>query len=76
MTEHGAKRDPVTAVPDPTPMFDHFEKHLRSAIETAKAHADRVLVVRQSWFQKESYTPEELAHMWHGGAGQALAESK
>jgi lysophospholipase L1-like esterase len=60
-----------TAVPDPTPMFDHFETHLRRTIQTAKAHADRVMVVRQSWFQKESYTAEELAHMWHGGAGQA-----
>jgi lysophospholipase L1-like esterase len=60
-----------TAVPDPTPMLDHFETHLRSAIQTARAHADRVVVVRQSWLQKESYTPEELAHMWHGGAGQA-----
>ena len=60
-----------TAVPDPTPMFDHFERHFRSVIQTAKAHADRVIVVRQSWFQKESYTSEELGHMWHGGAGQA-----
>jgi hypothetical protein len=39
----------------------------------AKAHADRVMVVRQPWFDKE-YTPEEAAHMWHGGAGQAWRE--
>jgi lysophospholipase L1-like esterase len=58
--------------PDPGPMLRHFETHLRRAVERAKAHADRVIVVRQSWFAKpEPLTPEELAHMWHGGAGQA-----
>ena len=60
-----------TSVPEPAPLFAHFEAHLRSAIQIAKAHADRVIVVRQSWLQKESYTPVELAHFWHGGAGQA-----
>jgi len=62
-------------VPDPTPMLRHFEKHLRRAIERAQERADRVLVVRQSWYAKpDALTPEELAHMWHGGAGQAWRE--
>jgi lysophospholipase L1-like esterase len=59
-------------MPDPDPMLRHFEEHLHRLIVRAQAHADRVVVVRQSWYGKpEPLTPEELAHMWHGGAGQA-----
>src|SRR5437868_4145714 len=36
-----------TTVPDPTPMLEHFEHHLRRLLDRARAHADRVLVVRQ-----------------------------
>jgi len=61
------------ATPDPEPMLEHFEMHLRTAIELAKAKADRVLVVRQPWFDKEC-TPEEAALMWHGAVGQAWRE--
>src|SRR5437867_4664632 len=60
-------------MPDPAPMLDHFEVHLRRVLQKAKAHADRVLVARQPWFDKD-YTPEEAAHMWHGGVGQAWRE--
>jgi lysophospholipase L1-like esterase len=63
-----------TAMPDPTVMLDHFELYFRKALQKAKAHADRVLVVRQSWFDKD-HTPEEAARMWHGGVGQAWRES-
>jgi lysophospholipase L1-like esterase len=63
-----------TTMPDAAPMLDHFERHFRSLVERAKAHADRVLVVRQPWFEKESFTPEEEAHMWHGGVGEAWQE--
>ena len=62
-----------TTMPDPAPMLDHFEVHLRRVLQKAKAHADRVLVARQPWFDKD-YTPEEAAHMWHGGVGQAWRE--
>jgi lysophospholipase L1-like esterase len=59
-----------TAMPDPTAMLDHFEQHFTRLLERARAHADRVLVVRQPWFDKE-YTAEEAALMWHGSVGQA-----
>jgi lysophospholipase L1-like esterase len=62
------------AMPDPSAMLVHFEKYLRLAIERARAHADRVIVVRQSWYAKELLTPEESAHMWHAGVGQAWRE--
>ena len=61
-------------VPDATPMLETFDRHFRRVIDQAKAHADRVVVVRQSWFDKKTLTPEEAAHMWHGGAGRAWCE--
>jgi lysophospholipase L1-like esterase len=60
-------------MPEPGPMLEQFELHFRRALEKAAAHADRVLVVRQPWFDKD-YSDEEAAHMWHGGAGQAWRE--
>jgi lysophospholipase L1-like esterase len=63
------------SMPNPCPMLVHFETHLGHAIQRAQAHADRVVIVRQSWFGKDSHTPEELAHMWHGGAGQAWRDT-
>ena len=61
-------------MPDPTPMLEQFDFHFRRVLQRAADHADRVLVVRQPWFDKE-YTSEEAAHMWHGGAGQAWREN-
>jgi lysophospholipase L1-like esterase len=60
-------------MPDPAPMLERFDFHFRRVLEKASAHADRVIVVRQPWFDKD-YTSEEAALMWHGGAGQAWRE--
>jgi len=57
-------------VPDPAVMVDRFEHHFRRLLHRAKAHADRVLVARQPWFEKD-YTADEVAHFWHGGIGKA-----
>ena len=63
-----------TTVPDPAVVLDHFEHHFRRVLYRATAHADRVLVVRQPWFEKD-YTPEEEAHFWHGGVGMPWNET-
>jgi lysophospholipase L1-like esterase len=63
----------VLPMPDPAPMLAHFDRHLRRALGRACAHADRVIVVRQPWFAPP-YTPEDEAHMWHGGAGRSWQE--
>jgi len=60
-------------MPDPTPMLAHFDRYFRSVVRLARAHADRVIVVRQPWFDKRC-TAEEEAMMWHGGVGQAWRE--
>jgi lysophospholipase L1-like esterase len=51
-------------------MLEQFDTHFRRLLHRARAHADRVIVVRQPWFGG-AYSPEEAAHMWHGGVGQA-----
>jgi lysophospholipase L1-like esterase len=60
-----------SSVADPGAMLDTFEDYFGRLLRNAKARARRVLVVRQPWFEKEQYTPEEAAHFWHGGAGYA-----
>jgi lysophospholipase L1-like esterase len=62
-----------TTMPDAGPMLDNFAHHFARILRKAGAHADRVLVVRQPWFDREC-TPEEAAQMWHGGVGQAWRE--
>jgi len=57
-----------STVPDPSVMLERFERHLRRLLQRACAHARRVLVVRQPWFEKD-YTPEEASYFWHGGMG-------
>jgi hypothetical protein len=59
-----------TVPPDPAPMLKRFDHHFRRLVERAQAHADRVLVVRQPWFEKD-YTADEAARIWHGGVGKA-----
>jgi hypothetical protein len=61
------------SVPDPRPVLDHFERHFRAALKCAMAHAERVIVVRQPWFEK-SYTAAEQARFWHGGIGRPWKE--
>jgi hypothetical protein len=63
-----------TSVPDPAVTLDRFEHHFRRILQRAAAHAARVLVVRQPWFEKE-YTAEEQAQFWHGGVGKAWKET-
>lgn len=64
-----------TSIPAPEEMLDNFEQHLRRSIQTAAKYADYVLVVRQPWFEK-NYTPEEAAHIWHGGMGDVWGGEK
>lgn len=59
-------------VPDPSAMLDSFEANFRSALRRARAQANRVVVARQPWFEKESYTQEEQALFWNGGVGKAV----
>ena len=66
--------DVRTTLPDPGAMLDRFELHFRRLLQRAQAHADRVLVLRQPWFEKD-YTAEEAACFWHGGMGKAWKQT-
>lgn len=61
-------------MPDPAVLLSNFDQHFRRVVRRAKAHADRVLIVRQPWFEKD-YTAEEAAHFWHGGVGKPWKEN-
>ena len=69
-----AAKEVRTAVPDPASLLDNFELHFRRVVRRAMAHAKRVLVVRQPWFEKD-YTAEERARFWHGAVGLPWKET-
>jgi lysophospholipase L1-like esterase len=63
-----------SSVPDPGVMLDNFDVHFRRLVTRAAAQADRVLIARQPWFDKDA-TPEESAFFWHGGVGKAWKQT-
>ena len=68
-----ARAKEIRTMPDPAPMLAHFDVHFRRALRRAKAHAGRVIVLRQPWFGPP-HTSEEAAQMWHGGVGRVWQE--
>lgn len=60
-------------VADPTPMVASFERWLRRSIETARARASRVLVVRQPWLRRD-FTAEEELELWNFADGRPYVE--
>ncbi len=63
----------IDEVPDGTPMFEHFERHLAALIRTAQTGSRRVLVVRQPWMGAHP-TPAEQALLWNFGLGRPYRE--
>jgi lysophospholipase L1-like esterase len=68
-TMRACSKEIRNSVTDPKDMLANFERNFKELLNAAKAHADRVLVVRQPWFEKNHYTPEEVSHLWSGGMG-------
>lgn len=66
-------REILTEVPDPAPLVTYFDRHFRAMIELARAHADRVIVARQPWLDRE-FTPDEAARLWNFGRGRPYRE--
>jgi lysophospholipase L1-like esterase len=62
------------ATPDPATMLDDFEQHYRRVLQRARAHAGRVVVVRQPWFEAP-YTAEAAARFCHGAVGKPWKET-
>ena len=54
-------------ITDPTRMLAEYETRLQEIIDLSRMKARHVLVVRQPWFQKETFTPEENALFWNFG---------
>jgi lysophospholipase L1-like esterase len=62
-------------IPESTPLTRAFAANLDAVIQRALERADRVIVVRQPWFDKASPTPEESALFWNGGIGNPQADN-
>jgi lysophospholipase L1-like esterase len=75
-TRRARAREIRVAAPDPSPMLDHFERHFRRSLQIAKTYADWVLVARQPYLAKDSYTDEEQSHFYHGEIGKAYRPQK
>ena len=69
-----AAADVRSSVPDPGVVLDNFDVHFRRLVSRAAAHADRVLIARQPWFDKDA-SAEEAAFFWHGGVGKAWKQT-
>jgi lysophospholipase L1-like esterase len=67
----------LDSVPDPTPLLESFETHFRRLIRLAAETADRVIVVRQPWFEEPArgYSEEERAVFWNLGRGRPYLDT-
>jgi len=63
-----------STMPDTAMLLEHVEHHFRRLLRRAKASADRVLVVRQPWFER-NYTADEAARFWTGAVGMPWKET-
>lgn len=61
-------------MPDAAAMVENFENHFRRLCGRACAHAERVIIMLQPWFEGE-YTAQEAARFWHGGVGRPWKET-
>ena len=63
-----------TIVPHCDVVLERFELQLRRCLKLAALHAKHVVFLRQPWFRKYSYLPEELAQFWNGSVGDAYVK--
>jgi lysophospholipase L1-like esterase len=68
-----AAKEILDEVPDTTPLLEYFQTFFRKMVQRAAGRAQRVIVVRQPWFDKE-HTPEEKAVLWNFGVGRPYVE--
>lgn len=61
-------------IPDYSPVVASVNRHFPSLLKRSIAKASNVIVVRQPWFDKDTYLPEEEALFWNGGVGRAFKE--
>lgn len=61
-------------LPVPDVMLESFSRNFRSCIQRGLNMSDRVMIVRQPWFEKEVYSEAELASFWNGGAGNSFSK--
>ncbi|QDV06947.1 hypothetical protein Poly30_24650 [Planctomycetes bacterium Poly30] len=63
-----ATKNLLMETPDPAPMLNAFETHLRALIETCQKSAKHVVVAQQPWLDRD-FTPDEAKRLWNFGQG-------
>jgi lysophospholipase L1-like esterase len=58
----------LTEAPDPAPMLESFEHHLRALIETCRVSAKHVIIAQQPWLDRD-FTDDDKARLWNFGQG-------
>ena len=58
---------------DPSVMVRTYQQNLRSAVEIARRHARRVILVRQYWFDESAFTPHTKPLFWQSRLGSPKA---
>lgn len=67
-------KNTIQDTPDPKVIVEAFNRHFPSLLLKAQKKAKRVIVVRQPWFKKDSYLPQEESLFWNGGIGKAYQD--
>jgi lysophospholipase L1-like esterase len=60
---------------DPSVMVRVYKQNLRSAVDIARRHAKRVILVRQYWFDESALAPQDRPLLWQGRLGSPKAPS-
>jgi hypothetical protein len=68
---HAAEMREVT--PDPQAWVADYEASLAALVQAASRYADRVVLLRQSWFDAPHPTAQEQSQFWHGFVGDSPA---
>ena len=63
----------IDVVPEPEVVLRTYSKNLETVLRLARQGAPHVLMVRQPWFEKPSFSDQELPQFWNGGTGSSYA---
>lgn len=61
-------------LPDTTSWLAAYERNLNACIDEVRSRSIGLLVVRQPWFEKDSFTEVESRLFWNGGIGDVIRD--
>ena len=64
----------INVIPNSTALMEKFEKNFNDSIIAAFPFVNNIIVVRQPWFDKDHFSPEEEELLWHAPQGRPYLE--